>query len=316
MGMFDDLGKAFIAEAARRASAHYLDKMERETGPNSLSAALARHVHAHAHAYDGQDDPLDHWLHLFAGRPNGRLGGDQGARYVQQDLDAPSVSQRVQLLRKAADLNHPIGLVLLGQHYLHGLGVPLNQSEGARLVGMGSGFGNPEACYLAGTVMADLPDCEDVAFGCFLKAANLGQPDAMWRLALCYAQGKGVPENAAQFERWFNAAIAAGQPDAIALRRRHDEQARQRQSDEDAARRRQEEEARRRQQEQAREQQQRTGPSGRTMTRKQALDVLELREGATRSDIVAAYDRMVARNRNGGSAFIIRMVTQARDTLL
>jgi hypothetical protein len=97
------------------------------------------------------------------------------------------------------------------------------------------------------------------------------------------------------------------------------------QEDDRASQQRAQEQQRRAEEERQREQQSRRNDQseagagfGVTMTRKQALEVLELSDGATRDQIMAAYKRLMVKNHpdQGGSTFIAKMLNQAKDVLV
>jgi hypothetical protein len=64
------------------------------------------------------------------------------------------------------------------------------------------------------------------------------------------------------------------------------------------------------------------GPTGcgrpQDMTREQALEVLELREGASKSEILDAYRNLIKKVHpdRGGSSYLAAQVNRARDVLL
>lgn len=54
------------------------------------------------------------------------------------------------------------------------------------------------------------------------------------------------------------------------------------------------------------------------MTRKEALEILGLKDGATRKEILDAYKKMIRKNHpdQGGSEYLAAKINQARDVLL
>jgi len=64
-------------------------------------------------------------------------------------------------------------------------------------------------------------------------------------------------------------------------------------------------------------QQQKTGPSP-TMTREEALEILGLKPGATREEIIQAHRRLIQKLHpdRDGSAYLAACINKARDRLL
>ena len=65
---------------------------------------------------------------------------------------------------------------------------------------------HPGALYNLGVIAVEnngvAPDFPKAA-GYFRRAAELGYPDAAYALALCYRQGRGVPQDDAMAARWM-----------------------------------------------------------------------------------------------------------------
>lgn len=51
---------------------------------------------------------------------------------------------------------------------------------------------------------------EDAAFDCCLRAAKLGQPEAQYRLAVMYREGRGAERDFEEYLWWLNKAAEAG----------------------------------------------------------------------------------------------------------
>jgi hypothetical protein len=101
---------------------------------------------------------------------------------------------------------------------------------------------------------------------------------------------------------------------ASRARREAEDQARQRRQEEQ---RREEEAARSRQRRQGHHEQRRDAPSQK-MTAEQALEIMELKPGATEEEIRAAYNRLMQRVHPdlGGSNYFAKQLNAARDVLL
>jgi TPR repeat protein len=54
-----------------------------------------------------------------------------------------------------------------------------------------------------------------LAASCYRKAAKQGNFNAQFNLALCYADGHGVPTNYPQAIRWLQKPIRKGMPEAV-----------------------------------------------------------------------------------------------------
>ena len=53
-------------------------------------------------------------------------------------------------LKKAADLNEPVGLCACGQAYVQADGVSRDPARGLAMIGQAAGMGSEHACYLLG----------------------------------------------------------------------------------------------------------------------------------------------------------------------
>ncbi len=304
MGLLDGLGKALLGEAAVKITADFLREAEAKSGPDSLEAALARKAHNHARAYAGEP-PIER--PVFA-RSEPKASQDRARA-------APTREDIARNLRNAANKGNPVAMAQLGHAYLAGDGVRQNPSEGVKWFGRAALTRHPLACHLAGKGLEQFGAYREAAQS-YLTSAQRGNADGMWEIALCYAQAKGVAKDEQQFERWFNAAVAAGQPDAVALKNRHEQQSGH-QDQQDHQNKQQEQQHEHHEQQNKQREQSASGFDG-TMTRKQALEILELKEGATREEITAAFKRMMIKNHpdQGGSTFIAKLLNQARAVLL
>lgn len=145
------------------------------------------------------------------------------------------------------------------------------------------------------------------------------------RRAEKFAEGAGRAGSAAGRARvqpsppWFYTVWKMAQAASQAKRAKHEgDERRRRQQEEAEARARQQ----RQQQEEAKAESTQESPwrdptAGR-MTPEQALEILELKPGATVADIRAAYNRLIQKVHPdaGGSTFLAKQINLARDTLL
>jgi len=120
--------------------------------------------------------------------------------------------------RKAADAGSAQAAVLLGTLYARGDGGPKSDPDAVRMFRRAADLGNARGMYNlgqmceAGRVSPGGPDYRAAA-GWYLKAVNLGDHDAAFRLGLLYEQGNGVPKDLNQARRFY---IQAGTADANA----------------------------------------------------------------------------------------------------
>ena len=118
--------------------------------------------------------------------------------------------------RKAADAGSAQAAVLLGTLYARGDGGPKSDPDAVRMFRRAADLGNARGMFNlgqmceAGRVTPGGPDYRAAA-GWYLKAVNLGDHDAAFRLGLLYEQGNGVPKDLNQARRLYT---QAGTPDA------------------------------------------------------------------------------------------------------
>ena len=126
-----------------------------------------------------------------------------------------------------------------------------------------------------------------------LIAAESGFSLAQMVMGEYYRIGLGVSKNISLAKHWFRLAAAQDLKEAIdALAELGDE------AEQDGARMR--------------------DPSSGSMGRKQALEVLELKQGATRAEIQEAHRRLIVKIHpdHGGSTFFAKLLNQAKEVLL
>jgi TPR repeat protein len=102
---------------------------------------------------------------------------------------------------------------LLALAYLKGNGVPSDAAAAMRWSQAAAGQGQPVAQYVLGTLYVQ-DKRETEAAHWFAAAAAQGNIKAMHNLAIAYAQGQGVEQDAAQAVSWFERAAALGYHDS------------------------------------------------------------------------------------------------------
>jgi TPR repeat protein len=157
---------------------------------------------------------------------------------------------------------------------------------------------NAATYYQRGLEAKEARDYE-AAMQWFTVSANVGDAGAMNDIGLLHLDGLGVAKNDALAVEWFQKALAHGDtknaPANIrrALAEMQGDQRRQGSGNS------------------------RAEDNGR-MTRAAALEVFDLKEGATPADIRAAYLRLMQQVHpdRGGSTFFAKQLNEARDLLL
>ena len=153
--------------------------------------------------------------------------GDPAATLVMGNVCArgapPAVLPRPTLAfkwyRQSVNNGGYAGLVKLGDCYLRGYGTRRDLSAARLCFRRGADAGD-RACMaeMAVTYFPDVvPTGADAAqaFRWSKRAADLGDPDGMNRLAVCFLKGIGEPADPAEALRWFRRAADAGQAEAM-----------------------------------------------------------------------------------------------------
>lgn len=165
----------------------------------------------------------------------------------------PNYEEALKWLRKAADQGLPIACWHLGMHYKHGINVPQNFTTAYSWFNKAAEKGLSEAIYEIGLMyrhgvvvakdykrafeffekasshiipaMGQLGKCysegigceKDVhkAFECYRMAAEAGDAEAQYDLAICFRHGESVPQNIPEAIKWYEKAIAQGHSGAM-----------------------------------------------------------------------------------------------------
>lgn len=110
--------------------------------------------------------------------------------------------QGAQLLEQAAKNGFPEAMYSTGYMYLNGLGGNKNEVLARQWLIKAAKAGVPTAYTLLGTIDDKINAAQAAAY--YQQAADLGEPVAMYNLALLYRDGRGVQKNNYQFNTWLN----------------------------------------------------------------------------------------------------------------
>jgi hypothetical protein len=268
---------------------------------------LARELHDHI---------VDNVVEQVAPAPKAIAGGDGGAEQFGRGIRAYSAKDwnKAYVSFLAADkAGHPEAALFLGFIYREEritlaktaadthLQLALGQFEKA----IAAGDVTNAPLHVTGIGMEYQPGgCvprDDVkAHKCFSIAAKAGNQQGMCRLAQTYLQGCGTAKDRQAARYWIGRAAACVATDE---EREIAALARQSLAEMDAEERQQRERD--------------GGSSGGRMTRSQALEILELEEGATPAQMRASYLRLVQINHpdKGGSTYFMKQLNAAREVL-
>lgn len=225
------------------------------------------------------------WSSIFGARKQQRAD-DAGTpdEWFDRGQDAEQQNQydeAAQWYRKAAAAGHTRAQYLLGIMCALGRGVPIDAGE---------------------------------AVHWFRLAADQGCADAQYALGIAYRKGDGVPPDRAEARQWLNDAARQGHAAAqTVLAEMEAEDKGQRQQRQGGQQQGQGQDRQRR------EEGSRSAPPGNgKMTHRQALEILELQEGATKEQVNAAWKRLMNQVHpdKGGSTFFAKQVNEAREVLL
>jgi hypothetical protein len=213
-------------------------------------------------------------------------------------------SDAIQCFRRAAEGGHLEAATDLGLCYYQGEGVEQDYGQAidwfmkAATAREGTAMNYVGTCFAFGR---GLPKDYAEAVDWWHMAADLGVDGAQYNLGVAYLRGHGVTADRGEALRWFRLAAAQGHATA-----------KQKVSELGGD----EEEPKARSQE--REERRDTRNSSGRMTRKEALEIFDLKDGATRDDIRAAYTRLMQQVHpdKGGSNFFAKQLNEARKVLL
>jgi TPR repeat protein len=116
--------------------------------------------------------------------------------------------------QKAADLKLAAAAYKLAELHLNGLLIPPDHGKAVAYLRQAVADGHAEAANELGVIhlegMLDQPRDLDLAFGMFVKSAELGNAEAMKNVAVIFRGGLGRPPDQVQALRWYLTAQAAG----------------------------------------------------------------------------------------------------------
>jgi TonB family protein len=144
----------------------------------------------------GQDDAVQ------------RLGKEAQALYAAKDYAA--AKERAEAGAKAGSGD---ALVVLGQLYDLGNGVPRDNVKSAEFFQRAADAGNREGMHRLGVqrmVGRDVPRDYVIAMSLCRKAADLGSAAAAWEVARMYDNAWGVPRDYTEALRWYKASAEGG----------------------------------------------------------------------------------------------------------
>jgi WD40 repeat protein len=133
--------------------------------------------------------------------------------------DAWAQTEAFRLIRQSADAGDALGAFFLAQFYAQGLGVAKDEAEALRWVRKAADAGSSMAmAYLAeqhetGKLGLTKSDAEAVTW--LRKAADLGSTPSLYRLALMYREGLGVPRDETEAARLIQQADDRKKPKAM-----------------------------------------------------------------------------------------------------
>jgi hypothetical protein len=112
------------------------------------------------------------------------------------------------LLKTASEGGHKVAAASLGYAYDVGLGTNRNKRQAVRWYTVDYRNGHSGGAANLATVYRDFGDLRG-AFGWWMRAAAMGDGDAMGDVGYCYQYGIGVRKNIASARRMYRRAIAA-----------------------------------------------------------------------------------------------------------
>lgn len=148
-------------------------------------------------------------------------GGDAQAQFrLSQRLDQPQCSianqaQALDLLRRAAEQNHPEAAFLLGARYVVGLGVAEDLATGLSYLAIAADAGHLEAQFQYAMIRLESAHTDvhrDEALYWLGAAASQGDPKAALTLGHIYAGGlHGIGRHTCWASDWFDVAMLLAQ---------------------------------------------------------------------------------------------------------
>jgi TPR repeat protein len=163
---------------------------------------------------------------VLADHLNGRAAqGETDAAFALAWLHSVSaVPERddalaARLARFAADKNHAGAMLLLGNFYESGRGVPKSEAEFVNWVRKAAEHDEANAISALGSLYVNgrgVAKDPAEALRWYGKAAEKGHPAAMYEMGISYANGRGVAKDEAMAVVWYRKAAEKNFPDAVA----------------------------------------------------------------------------------------------------
>jgi TPR repeat protein len=198
---------------------------------------------------------------------------------------------------KATETGNADAMNWLGKLYLDGANGPPDIVLAAGWFERAINFGDtkyaPDNLNMAGLHFATgkavakmLPE----ATRCFILAVKAGSVPALYNLAHAYRYGLGIAQDRTEARYWFHRSMDKGDADAQAALVQMD-------AEDNGARQ--------------------STSKNNGMTRLQALEILDLRDGATQEDMRASYKRLMLNVHPdiGGSTYFAKQLNAAREVL-
>ncbi|MES1909626.1 MAG: hypothetical protein MHM6MM_002334 [Cercozoa sp. M6MM] len=168
---------------------------------------------------EGGDANLPRALELF------RAAADQGDANAQFNLGMALGSglatngksdpeAAAEWLRQAADAGHTKAQCYLAGMHLHGNGVPKDTAAAQELFRKAANKGDAESQFQLAILYEQQKKPSDAALW-FEKAAMQGDPTAMLNLAMKLLHGKGIKKDESRAVQWLQHAVEQGQIDAM-----------------------------------------------------------------------------------------------------
>ncbi len=133
---------------------------------------------------------------------------DVGLMYANGTGVARSFEDALVWLESAAKKGHANAQYLVGSAYVNGAGTEKNALAAAQWLLKAADQGNAKA------LLKLLPVLEDrhgaLAYQCSLRAADLGLPEAQFKMGDGYAQGRFLPQDAVQAAVWYRKSAQQG----------------------------------------------------------------------------------------------------------
>ncbi|MET0394773.1 MAG: tetratricopeptide repeat protein, partial [Chitinophagaceae bacterium] len=130
---------------------------------------------------------------------------------LQTSPPARDTARGAALMEQAAKNGYPEAMYSLGFVYVNGLGGKKDETVAREWLNKAGAAGVPAAYTLLGTMDEKTNPARALTY--YQRAADQGEPVAMYNLALLYRDGRGVAKNDFQFNTWLNlSALRQYQP--------------------------------------------------------------------------------------------------------